>query len=320
MRLLRRSGRLNILTMSITVTLAVLGEALLELLLHVLGSKAASSVAWLTGMILVMLVVTLGILQRVSRNVDDLANGGIAQMDKLAADMRHSMGDLAKRVGLDVQYYPLDPGPDSIRHQQAEQLYTACARLINSVSEQPGSRINAVNSFVEIGHQAGDDKVEAASHRYLAALDKKIGRVQYTRLIQLPPDDLEQLQLPGKSAVKLIAANYLEHYQKIVKASETSHGGALAYVEAVLAKYPISWLLAHKATDSEFGGSLILQMNEHVHNDRPDSVQLAGVWIIKDPGGIMTRTFIGMFVELARSSSRYRLKSGNLDPNGELIT
>jgi hypothetical protein len=318
MRLLRRSRRLNILAMSIAVTLAVLGEALLELLLHVLGGKAASSVVWLTGTILVVLVVTLGILQRVSRNVDDLANGSITRMDRLAADMQRNIGNLADRVGLAVQYYPLDPGPESAhRHQQGTQLYGACAQLIDSVSEQPGSWIVAVNSFVEIWGQAGDDQVEAASRRYLATFDKKIGRVQYTRIIQLSPNDLEQL--PGKSIAKLIAPNYLEHYQKIVKASETSRGDKLAYVEAVLAKYPISFVLVHDATDSESGGSLIFQMNEHVHNGRPDSVQLTGVWIIKDPNGIMTRTFKDWFVELDRDPARHRLKSGNLDPNGELI-
>ena len=188
-------------------------------------------------------------------------------------------------------------------------------RLINSVSEQPGSRIDAVNSFVEIWGQAGDDQVEATSRRYLAALDKKIGRVQYTRIIQLSPNDLAQL--PGKSIERLIAANYLEHYQKIVKASETRRGEKLAYVEAVLAKYPMSWVLVHDATDSEFGGSLIFQVNEHVHNDRSDSVQLTGVWIIKDPSGIMTRTFMEWFVELDRSPVRHRPKSANLDPNGE---
>jgi hypothetical protein len=315
MRLLRR---LSILAMSATVTLAVLGEALLELVVHILGGKAASSVAWLTGTILVVLVVTLGVLARVGRNVNDLANGSIARMDNLAADIRHGMGDLARRVGLDVQYYPLDPGPDSgRRHHQAEQLYGACGRVINSVSEQPGSRIDAVNSFVEIGYQAGDEQVEAASRRYLTALDKKIGRVPYTRIIQLFAKDLAQL--PRGSIAELIAINYLKHYQKIVKASETSHGEKLAFVEAVLARYPMSFVLVHNATDSEFGGSLIWQMHEHVHNHRPDSVQLTGVWIIKDPGGIITRTFMGWFVELGRSPIRYRLKSANLDPNGESI-
>ena len=229
--------------------------------------------------------------------------------------MPNSVGDLARRVGLDVRYYPLDQGPDSARrYQQAEQLYDACRRLINSVSEQPGSRIEVVNSFVEIGHQAGDDQVEAASRRYLATLDKKIGRVPYATIIQLYPNDLAQLH--RKSIAKLIAANYLEHYQKIVKASEASHGERPTHVDAVPAKYPISFVLAHNATDSEFGGSLILHMTEHVHND---SVQLTGVWIITDPGGIMTRTFMEWFAELGRSPIRYRLKSGNLDPNGELV-
>jgi hypothetical protein len=318
MRLLRRSGWPNIWVMSTTVTLAVLGQAVVELVVHILGGRAASSVVWLTGTVLVVLVVTLGILARLSGKVDDLAAGSIAKMDELAQAMRHSMDDMTKRAGLDAQYYPLDPGLTSDqRHQQAELLYGACARVIHSVSEQPGSRIDAVNSVVEIGLQAGDHLADAASRRYLATLDKKIGRVRYTRIIQLFAND--RGQLPRGSIAKFIADNYLKHYQNIVTASETSHGQKLAFVEAVMARYPMPFVLAHDATDGEFGGSVIWQMHEHVPGDRPDSVKLTGVWIIKDPGGVMTRTFTDWFVELDRSPVRYRLTSGNLDPDGELI-
>jgi hypothetical protein len=103
-----------------------------------------------------------------------------------------------------------------------------------------------------------------------------------------------------------------------VDASENSHGEKPAIVDAVLAKYPISFVLAHDANDSELGGSLIWQMHEHLHNERAHSVQLTGVFIVRDPGGIITKTFIDWFWELNKSQYRYRLKRANLDPSNSI--
>jgi transcriptional regulator with XRE-family HTH domain len=246
----------------------------------------------------------------------DLAMVSLGKLEIVTRDKKHELADMASRIGVSVDYFPLDSGPNTARRRrQAEALYCACGRIIESVSEQPGSRMDAVNSFIEIGNQPGDDQVEAASHRYLAALDSKIGLVPYTRIIQLYPGELARL--PGGSIAELIVDNYRGHYQNMANASESPQGRELAIVEAVLAKYPISFVLAHDASDSELGGSLIWQMHEHVSGDHADSVQLTGVFIIRDPLGIITKTFSEWFLELLRSPYRYRLKPANLDPNGE---
>jgi len=273
-----------------TVLLAVLGQAVVDLAVHILGGQTSSSIIWLVGTVLIVLVITIGILSNIYNNVDTLAN----------------------RIGLSIEYYRLDPGPHSTkRHQQAEELYAACSRVINSATEGVGSRIDAVNSFVEIGQQPGDLHVEAASRRYLATLDRKIGRVPYWRIIQLVDDDLARL--PAGSIGDLIADNYREHYQNIARAGENSHGEKPATVDAVRAKYPISFVLVHDASDREFGGRLIWQMHEHVYSGRSDSVQLTGVFIIKDPEGVMVQTFIEWLDELKKSQDRCRLRSRNLD-------
>lgn len=147
------SGRphsLNVWVMSVSVLLAVLGQAVIELIVHIVGGKTSSGETWLIGAVLVVLVITVGMLSNIYTRVDELAN----------------------RLGLSIEYYRLDPGPHSSkRDQQAQELYAACIRLINSISDRAGSQIIAVNSFVEIGNQPGDGHVEAASRRYLSALD-----------------------------------------------------------------------------------------------------------------------------------------------------
>jgi hypothetical protein len=221
--------------------------------------------------------------------------------------------ELANRLGLSIQYYRLDPGPHSPeRDQQAQELYAACIRLINSVSEKPGSQILAVNSFVEIGHQAGDSHAEAASRRYLATLDSKIGRIPYQRVVQLSEENLAHL--PRGSIGDLIVSNYREHYQNIVSAGENSHGQKPATVDAVRAKYPISFVVLQDADDRKSGGRLIWQMHEHIYDSEKNigSVQLTGVFIVRDPDGIIVQTFIEWFEELTKSPDRFRLKSQNL--------
>lgn len=287
----RRPESLNIWVMSVSVLLAVLGQAVIEFAVHILGGKTTSSVTWLIGAVLVVLVITVGMLSNIYNRTDDLAN----------------------RLGLSIEYFRLDPGPHSAkRDQQAQELYAACIRLINSLSDRPGSQIIAVNSFVEIGNQPGDSHVEAASRRYLAALDSKVGRIPYQRVVQLSDEDLARL--PNGSIGDLIAANYRQHYQNIVSAGDNSHGQKPATVDAVRAKYPISFVVLHDAGDNESGGRLIWQMHEHVYDSKShdSSMQLTGVFIIRDPEGVIVQTFMEWFGELTKSQDRWRLRNQNL--------
>jgi hypothetical protein len=180
------------------------------------------------------------------------------------------------------------------------------------VSDGAGSRILAVNSIVEIGNQAGGGQAEAASRNYLATLDRQIGRIPYQRVVQLNDEDLARL--PNGSIGGLITANYREHYQHIANAGENSRGQKLATVDAVRAKYPVSFVILHDANDDHFGGRLIWQMHEHVYDSKEQtgSVQLTGVFIIRDPDGIIVPTFMEWFDELTQSKDRWPLRSQNL--------
>jgi hypothetical protein len=291
LRFYRHQGPFDLWVISVSVLFAVLGQGLIELGIHIFGGKTSSSETWLIGFTLIVLVIATGML----------------------SSLYKSVAELKSRVGLSVSYYRLDPGlSSSERNHQAAELYSACSRVIESVLEEGSSRIYAVNSFVEIGGQVGDGYVEAESRRYLKTLERKLGLISYHRIIQLADYDLDRL--PDGSIGDLIAPNYRDHYRAIVKADGTSTGRRAAIVDAVRAKYPISFVVAQNPQDGEFGGQLIWQMNEHLQRDagHPDSVQLTGVFIVKDPEGVMIKTFIEWFEELKRAYP-HRLTIRNLE-------
>lgn len=291
-RTLDRFCRSNMLVMSTSVLLLVLGQAFIDVLIHIFGAKTSSNVIWLTAAILISLAITIGTLSKIYKDIDIMT----------------------ERIGLTTAYYPLDAEQDTPkRDQQADELYGACGHVVNSVSEKPGSWIKAVNSFTEINHQDKNGHVEAACRRYLATLRSKIGHIPYSRIIQLVERDLTDLQRRKGSIGNLLPETYREHYLEMARATTSSHGRFAAKVEAVRAKYPISFVLVHDADDADFGGRLIWQMHEHVYNERADSVQLTGVLIVTDPKGTMLRPFFDYFEELDRSSARHRLTLSNLE-------
>lgn len=290
LRFYRHQGPLNLWITSISVLVAVVGQALVELAIHIFGGKTSSSETWLIGLTLIILVIATGMLSSVYKIIVELK----------------------KRAGLSINYYRIDPGLDSPeRNHQAAALYSACCRVIDSALEDGSSRIIAVNSFVEIGGQAGDGYVDAESRRYLRTLEKKLGLVSYHRIIQLADYDLDRL--PDGSIGDLIAPNYRDHYREIVKAGSNSRGRRAAIVDAVRAKYPISFVVVQNPQDGEYGGRLIWQMNEHLQSGaaHPDSVEITGVFIVSDPEGVMTKTFFEWFEELKKASP-HRLTVQNL--------
>jgi hypothetical protein len=294
-RAFRRRGPFDIWVMSISVLLAVIGQGIIEFGIHIFGGKTSSSETWLIGLVLIVLVITTGMLSNLYRSVSELKS----------------------RAGLSIDYYRLDQGlQSSERDRQAGAMYSACIHVIESAQEDGNSRIFAVNSFVEIGGQPGDGQVEIESRRYLKTLEKKLGLVSYHRIIQLADYDLNRL--PEGSIGDLIAPNYREHYRAIVKAGGNSPGRRAAIVDAVPAKYPISFVIVQNPQDGEFGGRLIWQMNEHVQRNatHPDSVRITGVFIVRDPEGIMLRTFVEWFEELKKANP-YRLTVRNLDADLE---
>jgi hypothetical protein len=282
---------------SVGALLGVLGQATLEFILNIVSGRVIASAAWFSGVTLVALVVVILFL----RDLGGRILGLYAKAEELGRDARVSF-----------RYYRLDAGAVD-RAVQAERLYAEAKRVIDYAEEDGQSRILAVNSFVEIGGQAGDEQVMARSRSYLQSIDRKLGKVNYHRIIQLAEADLARL--PHGSVAPLIAENYSEHYRRMLQVSENSPGQRAAVLEAVPAKYPTSYLMVQNKEDGQYGGRLIWQMHEHVPDGvRGDEVQLTGLIIIIDPGGSILRTFVEWFEELRKSTLVYRLTAANLAP------
>jgi hypothetical protein len=279
--------------------LGVLGQAVVDFIIHMVGGQVSSSTAWFSGMTLVVLIVLILLI----RELRDRILGLYKKTDELEQKSRFS-----------IRYYPLDPGPDTAKRDiQAERLYAEARRVIEYAAAEDGqSRILAVNSFVEIGGQAGDDHVMQLSRDYLHAIDRVLGKVSYHRIIQLPAADLGLL--PHGSIAPIVAANYREHYRNILEPSGNSRGQEAALLEAVPARYPTSYLLVQNKEDLPYGGRLIWQMHEHVDSgERGDEVQLTGLFVVVDPRGLMLRTFVEWFQELRKLTPTHRLTLQNLE-------
>lgn len=288
----RNNPLVAVLTAGIAFALAVLGQALLGQLSQTVADKASTQATWLTVILIFSLIVAIAIL----------------------ASLRGSVEELTRRAGLSVQYYPLDSGKHSPeRDEKARALYAAARMVIESAHEDDDTRIYAVNSFVEIGIQPGDAHVKDHSLRYLDSLNRKLGKVTYHRIVQLSEDDMNRLERqPDESIAKLVAENYLAHYREIVKAGQQ---GKEAVLEAVLAKYPTSFVLVQNAADGKYGGRLIWQMHQHVDGqERKDIVELTGIYIVNDPDGILVGTFVRWFNDLrAAQRPRRHLTLANLN-------
>jgi hypothetical protein len=284
----------------VSVLFAVIGQAIVGLITQFLSGQVVTSLLVFLGLVLVVLAIVINVLFLLKGSVDELAT----------------------RASLTIRYFPLDPpgnpatisqGERDERRQQARALYGACRDVIASATEDGLSQIIAVNSYVEIGGESTDPEAGSESREYLATLEKKIGKVSYRRIVQLPRDGLAALRAGGAIG-GVIGQPYRGHYLKMAQPDGATRGKKAATVEAVGARYPTSFVVVRNGDDNPRGGRLIWQMHEHVQDefgDRADRVELTGVYIIDDPDGLVLGTFWDWFEELTRDE-RLPLNPKNL--------
>jgi hypothetical protein len=256
--------------------LAVIGGAVANLIQGILSDKLIGRDVWLVGAILFALALIVYMVQRIEAMITELRD----------------------KARLSIRYYSND------NTSSGRELYNAARKVIDRAD--PGSRIFAINSFVEVFKESMDASAENSRRGYLESIEELLGSVDYHRIIQLKPSDLDQTsQTPLHD---LIASNYLTHYRNVATyMSSRPHDTRLTRLDAVPAVYPTSFVLVQPPNDDR-GGSIIWQMNEHVlsngnHNGtiRADALKLTGVFIINDPDGLLVGYFKQWFNELQRS-------------------
>lgn len=222
----------------------------------------------------------------------------------------YQVDDLHKKSRISIQYY------SSSDSNGAERVYSESRKFIEQAAEDGTGRIIAVNSFVELFHESDDSKAEEFRLAYFKAIEKKIGKVNYHRIMQLNYSKHFGNQNPDQSSgqiTKRIAKNYREHFINIVRKRDSGNSQYEIRLDSVNAKYPVAFVVIENKEDTSY---LVWQINEHVSTDDglSDAFKLTGVFLIEDPDQQIIRYFKSWFNQLANSDTLRPIQLADLDP------
>jgi len=139
---------------------------------------------------------------------------------------------------------------------------------------------------------------EQQRRSYFEAIENKIGKVNYHRILQVNTEHLVEGELSQK-----IVSSYEEHFLNIVKMRDKGSSSRPVLLDQVPAKYPVSFVIVSNHNDSSY---LIWQVNEHVVSkaEPTDALKLRGVFLIADPDEQIIQYFKGWFSEISNSPMR----------------
>lgn len=267
---------------------------------------SATQTGLLSGILIMLAFLVYGV---VSSTLDGAREARLtrARVARLSRDTHKSFDEFRARVGSFTTYFPARHGPVEDHYTQAAHLYEEAGKVIDSAQE--GDEIYAVNSFVEIFHQDPDPEIERLQDEYLGRIEQCLDRrVKYHRLIQL--ESLDSLNNPSNLLSNWVEESYLHHYRRSV-ARRSNAPGNLVDLDAVPAKYPISFVvLKRKAGNGATGGSIIWQINEHVQRNgqlEAAHLQLTGIFIIRNPQGDLADRFLDWFRQCNRNGVQLTL-------------
>lgn len=272
--------------------------AVLNVLQDGLGNNISASQTGLLAGILGLLAFLVYTTTTTSADTADEGQATRAELRALREHLDESFDEFRDRTGAYIKYLPARRGPESHHLQQAEALYRKAGEVIDKAQE--GDEILAVNSFVEVFHQRSDPAVERLQEEYLQRIENRfLGGVSYHRLIQLP--SLDVLDRPAVFLADSVEPSYLRHYRRIIGLKTDAPGQGVS-LDAVTAKYPMSFVVVkRKNTERNTGGTIILQVNEHIPvNGIPETAhfQLTGIHIIEDTKGDVVNHYLDWFKEL----------------------
>ena len=127
----------------------------------------------------------------------------------------HQVDDLHRKNRIKIQYY------SSSDLRGADRIYHEPRNLIEKIPEDGTSKIIAVNSFVEIFQESDDPEAERSRSAYFRAIEKKIGKIDYHRILQLNYSTYQPTQNINQTGdgviTNIIAKNYKEHFTKMIE-------------------------------------------------------------------------------------------------------
>ena len=208
--------------------------------------------------------------------------------------------DLHAKNRLSVRYYSLsDPNG-------AERVYDESRKFIEEAKEDGSSSIIAVNSFIEMFAESESHQAEKERRAYFEAIEKKIGRVDYQRLLQLNYEHLEEDGLSRR-----IAPSYREHFINIIAKRDRSGSNRMISLDRVPAKYPTSFVVITNRNENSY---LIWQVNEHVFvdNELTEAIKLRGVFLIVDPDEQIIKHFKSWFSEINNNGRKKAIEKDDL--------
>lgn len=260
----------------VTTVLAVVGTTFLNKIQELISWFITPGGMWTVFLLLACMIIIIIMLQRIYLQVEEL----------------HSKSRLS------VRYHSLsEPGG-------VESVYNESRKFIEEAEEDDYSSIKAVNSFVEMFKESESKEAELQKRRYFEAIERKIGRVDYHRLLQLDNEHLEEGKLSDR-----IADSYREHFIKILEKKGTSKKQVA--LDQVPAKYPTSFvIIKNKHTNY-----LIWQINEHVviENEVTDAIKLRGVFLIVDPDKQIIQHFETWFKEIENTDRKRSISKEDLE-------
>jgi hypothetical protein len=181
------------------------------------------------------------------------------------------------------------------------KMYDAARRVIEGASEDGTCTIIAVNSF----HEKFDSVPDNGAHRrYFEALNAKLGKVHYLRIVQC-------------AAREQLAANlspeYRDHFARVIGLRDDVAAGdhpRRVQLDMVAPTYPAAFVIVRY---NEGPTELIWQLNEYTGSTRENRpvFRPAGLLFVTDPDKRLVRYFEGWFNKLANSST-YRVTTNDL--------
>lgn len=202
----------------------------------------------------------------------------------------HTVGrieNLYKTRRLSIRYIPID-GRDG------KELYVEAAKFIEEAKEDGTGQIFAVNSFLEVFKESEDEAREEYRKMYLSTIERKIGKVDYHRVIQVKYSDEENINIADR-----ISKNYADHYKHIIEARANSKNNKITRIDVAPALYPESFVVISNQNQTNY---LIWQISKHVPNpDKIEAVKLTGVFLIVDPDEQIVKYFKDWFVQISNN-------------------